>query len=143
MLATLGIFVFQLKTAPFEKLARSSSWRWASQNRVGQRPAYQHVGPGEDTITLTGSLVPELTGGRATLDALRLMADSGKAWPFIDGEGHIYGLWFIASMQETRSVLFKDGAARKIDFSLTLKKADDSKVEQIGSLARIGLGLLQ
>lgn len=143
MLATLGAFVFQLKTAPFDKLARSTNWRWAANNRVGRRPAYQHVGPGEDSITLSGALMPELTGGRANLDTLRWMADEGKAWPLIDGEGHIYGLWLIESLSETRSEMFKDGAARKIEFSLGLKKADDSKVEQMGTISRIALGLLR
>jgi hypothetical protein len=141
MMATLGLFVFQLKTAPFQQLRRSTRWRWASNSRIGVRPSYQHLGQGEDAITLTGTLLPEITGGRVSIDALRVMADAGKAWPLIDGEGTIYGLWFIDSIEETRSVFFKDGAARKIEFSLSLKRADDSKIDQLGSLTRLGLSL--
>jgi len=142
MMATLGLFVFQLSTAPYQQLRRSTNWRWASNNRIGNRPSYQHLGQGEDVITLSGTLLPEITGGRVSLDALRLMADAGKSWPLIDGEGFIYGLWFIESVEETRTIFFKDGAARKIEFSLSIKRADDSQIDKLGVLTRIGLNVL-
>ena len=141
MLAALGVFVFQIKTAPFQQLQRTTAHRWAGAARVGGRAAYQYAGKGDDSIVLSGSLYPEITGGRLSLDALRAMADLGKAWPLIDGEGTIYGLWFIESISETRSQLMKHGEANKIDFSINLKRADDSRADQIGALTRIGLGL--
>lgn len=139
MMAALGMFVFKLDTAPFQKLQRTTHWRWASNSRIGKRPSYQSLGPGEDAITLSGVLLPEITGGRTSLDALRTMADSGMAWTLIDGEGYIYGLWVIESVTEDRSEFFKDGAARKIEFSLAIKRADDSNIDKLGSLTRIGL----
>lgn len=143
MMASLGLFVFTLKTAPFQELKRKTSWKWVSNNRIGQRASYQYTGPGEDTITLSGVLMPEVTGGRITLDAIRIMADQGKSWPLIDGEGTIYGYWFVESVEETRSVFFANGAARKIEFTLNLKRADSSMLDQIGALSRTGLGLLK
>jgi len=142
MLATLGVFVFKLKTAPFQKMRRSTSWRWANNKRVGRRANYQFLGPGNDAITLTGVLMPEVTGGPVTLDALRAMGDTGKNWPLIGGDGYIYGLWIIESIEENRSLFFKDGTARKIDFTLNLKRTDDTNVDQLGALTRVGLGLL-
>lgn len=139
MMAALGMFVFKLDTAPFQKLQRTTNWRWATNSRIGKRPSYQSLGPGEDAITLSGVLLPEITGGRTSLDALRTMADSGMAWTLIDGEGYIYGLWVIESVTEDRSEFFKDGAARKIEFSLAIKRADDSNIDKLGSLTRIGL----
>lgn len=142
MLATLGLFVFQVKTAPFNQLRRATGWRWTGNNRVGRRAAYQFGGPGHDAITLSGVLMPEITGGPTTLDALRLMGDQGKAWPLIGGDGTIYGLWFIESVEETKSVFFSDGTARKIEFTLQLKRADDTRIDQLGALTRIGTALL-
>ncbi|MCW8966889.1 MAG: phage tail protein [Candidatus Pacearchaeota archaeon] len=141
MMAALGMFVFKLDTVPFQKLQRTTNWRWATNSRIGKRPSYQNLGPGEDAITLSGVLLPEITGGRTSLDALRAMADSGMAWTLIDGEGYIYGLWVIESVTEDRSEFFKDGAARKIEFSLALKRSDDSYIDKLGSLTRIGLTL--
>lgn len=142
MLATLGQFVFQLKTAPFNQLRRATGWRWAGNNRIGRRAAYQFAGPGDDAITLSGVLMPEITGGPTTIDALRLMGDQGKAWPLIGGDGTIYGFWFIESVEETKSIFFEDGTSRKIEFSLSLKRADDTRIDQLGAITRIGVGLL-
>src|SRR5690554_4533270 len=97
---TLGMFVFELRSLPYQQLQRQSQWRHSSQNRVGQRPAYQFIGPGDDTITLSGTLLPELTGGRMTLDDVRIMADEGKAYPLIEGSGRVYGYWVITNVQE-------------------------------------------
>ncbi|MEX1056980.1 MAG: phage tail protein, partial [Natronospirillum sp.] len=106
MMMTLGMFVFEVKSLPYQQLQRNTQWRHPSQSRIGQRPAYQYLGPGEDTITLTGTLHPELTGGRVTLDDVRIMADEGKAWPLIEGSGRVFGFWSITGVQETSTVFF-------------------------------------
>lgn len=124
-LATLGAFIFELKTAPYDQLQRSTTQRWASNPRVGRRAAQQHIGPGDDHITLSGTLMPELTGGPAQLDALRAMQASGRDWILLDGSGRIWGQWIIQSIDETRSEFFADGTARQIEFSLKLQRSDD------------------
>ena len=142
MLAILGLFPFELKTAPFQQLRRATSWRWVGNKRIGKRAAYQYAGLGEDTITLSGKLMPEITGGPTTLDALRLMGDQGKAWTLIGGDGTIYGLFIIKNVEETKTAFFKDGTPRKIEFNLSLERADDTNIDQLGALTRVGLGLL-
>lgn len=139
MMMALGMFVFAVPTAAYQQLQRQTAWRHASQSRVGQRPAYQYLGPGEDTISLSGVLMPELTGGRTSLDLLRVMAEQGKAWPLIEGTGRIYGLWSITSVSETSSVFFRDGMPRKIEFELALTRVDDDRLDLLGSVMDIGL----
>ena len=70
MMMTLGLFVFMLKTVPYQELQLQRSWRFPSNSRVGVRPALQFLGPDNDTITLSGVLLPEITGGRLSLFAL-------------------------------------------------------------------------
>jgi hypothetical protein len=101
---------------------------------VGALPARQFVGKGDDTITVSGLIVPEISGQQLSLDALRLMGDSGKAWPLVEGTGRIYGLWVIENVQQTSTLFFKDGAPRRIEFSITLQRVDDSQIELLGSL---------
>lgn len=147
MMMTLGMFVFEVKSLPYQQLQRSTQWRHTSQSRVGQRPAYQYVGPGEDTITLSGTLLPELTGGRMTLDDVRIMADEGKAWPLIEGSGRVYGFWSVRTVSETSSVFFQDGVPRKIDFTIDLIRVDEDNFQTFQQQAAtnrdaaIGLGL--
>ncbi|MBR9880780.1 MAG: phage tail protein [Gammaproteobacteria bacterium] len=139
MLMALGMFVFQTRSVPYQQLQRATQWRHASQSRVGDRPAYQFVGPGADTITLSGTLLPEFTGGRLDLDEIRDMADEGKAWPLVEGTGRQYGLWVITGVNETSSTFFRDGAAQKIEFTITLEHVDDQRTDLIGNLTTYGV----
>ena len=102
---------------------------------MGLRPSTQFLGPENDTLTLSGTLIPELTGGRLSLFALEQMAELGKAWPLIEGSGTIFGMFVIESLSQTRSEFFRDGACRRIEFTLTLKRVDESLGEMFGSLS--------
>lgn len=134
MMLTLGLFVFQLQTLPYQSLQQSLDYRWPSNNRIGQRGAYQFLGIGEDKITLSGVLLPEITGGALSMLALKTMAELGKAWPLIGGDGAIYGMYVVASMTQTQSVFFADGSARRIEFSITLTRVDESLGAMFGDL---------
>lgn len=133
---TLGTFVFALDSLPYQDLQHQLGWRHPSTSRIGKRPARQFLGPDDETITLSGMLLPELTGGQLSLDQVRLMGNDGAAWPLIDGGGTIYGLFVIESLSMTKTIFFADGAARRIEFSLTLKRVDDDAVDQLGTLDR-------
>lgn len=134
MLMSLGLFVFSLKTAPFETVKRSTAQRWSSTNRHGILPATQYLGPGEDTITIDGKLAPELTGGTSNIDQLRKMAGEGKAWILTQGDGSILGQWFIQSVDETRKEYTKEGHPRIIEFNLKLKRYGEERPENLGKL---------
>lgn len=134
MMLTLGLFVFQLQTLPYQSLQQSLDYRWPSNSRVGQRPTYQFLGIGEDKVTLSGVLLPEITGGALSLLTLKTMAEQGKAWPLIGGDGAIYGMYVVASMTQTQSVFFADGSARRIEFSMTLTRVDESLSAMFGDL---------
>ena len=134
MMMIFGMFVFSIPTATYQSLQRSTSWRHASSSRVGVAPAYQYLGPGEDTITLDGSIVPEF-GSQLSLTALRLMGNTGKSFPLIAGNGKIYGLWKLDSVDETQTYFHKNGKPKKVEFSLKL-----SKTKSAGSLITGVLG---
>ena len=140
MMMILGVFPFSIPTATYQQLQRSTNWRHPNNSRVGDIPAYQFIGRGEDTITLEGSIVPEF-GAQISLTGLRVMADTGKAFPLISGAGKVYGLYIISDLQETHTYFFKDGTARKIEFSLKLLQAQKS-LTLINSAASKLIGLL-
>ncbi|MFY9326423.1 MAG: phage tail protein [Georgfuchsia sp.] len=134
LMMALGLFVFALKTLPYQQLQRQTSWRHPSNSRIGKRPTRQYLGPGDDDITLTGTLYPELTGGRVSLAMIRTMASTGKSWPLIRGDGNVYGVFVIENVDETGSIFFPDGEPRKIDFSLKLTRVDDEDIDMLGSV---------
>lgn len=125
-MAVLGMFVFTQKTIPFQTLDRESNWRHPTNSVVGGMPKTQFTGKEGEKITISGRLMPEITGGRFSIKMLELMADSGGSFPLIDGATfELVGFFVIESLSETRSEMFGDGAPRTIDFTLNLKRTDD------------------
>ena len=130
MMMSLGMFVFELATVPYQELQQQLAWRHASSSRVGLRPARQFIGPDDESVNLSGVLLPEVTGGEPSLAELRQMGDDGLDYVLIDGAGVIYGQYVIESLNMTKSLFFQDGKARRIEFQLALKRVDDDVVEQ-------------
>ena len=118
MMLALGMFVFELRTLPYQSMQHSKDYRWVSNDRVGKPPAYQFLGEGENSIQLAGTLYPAITGGWISLKAVEVMANEGRAWPLIEGTGNILGMYIVDKVSTTRTEFFSDGAARKIDFTL-------------------------
>jgi phage protein U len=133
----LGQFIFSLSSLPYQELQHQFGWRHPTTSRVGARPARQFLGPDDESITVSGVLLPELTGGRVSLDMIREMGDQGASWPLIDGsDGRIHGLFIIESLSETKSFFFEDGTPRRIEFNLSLKRVDDDKIDRVGRVNR-------
>ncbi|MDR7101449.1 phage tail protein [Croceicoccus sp. BE223] len=124
MLAALGMFVFETDSALFDELARTRNWRHATTDRFGARPASQFTGPGADTVTLTGKIVPAIAGDYSSIAKLVDMADDGDALPLSDGSGNILGQFVIESVDEKHANLVDTGKARTVDFTLSLRRVD-------------------
>lgn len=134
MLASLGLFVFETLGTAFDSVERKSSYRYATGNTVGIRPRMQYLGQDNDTITLPGTLYPEITDGHLSLDKLREMAATGELYALLDGTGYYYGMCYITEISETRTYLKADGTPRKIEFSVSLKLQDDLQRDDIATL---------
>lgn len=132
MLMALGQFVFSLKTLAFQSLQRQTAWRHAQNSRVGARAASQFLGPGDDTITLPGVVLPEF-GNRISLDELHTMADAGQPLALVDGTGRVYGQWVITDKTETGSHFTTLGQPKRIEFSLSLRRVDDNLVDNLAA----------
>lgn len=130
MMMALGTFVFSLPVLAYQQLQHSTSWRHASSDRVGARAAHQYLGPGEETIELSGIVAPELTGDPASLALLRELADDGRPLSLVDGAGSVYGAFAITSINVTKTLFFQDGAARRIEFQLSLLRTDDEAMAE-------------
>lgn len=143
MMMALGMFVFSLHTLAYQELQRQTEWRHPSSSRVGTNPARQFAGRGDDTLTLPGILLPELAGSLLSLDALREMANTGRAYPMVEGSGRILGLWVIERVSETRTLFFPDGTPRRIEFSLGLTRVDDGRTDLLGAASATGVNILR
>lgn len=128
MMMCLGQFVFSLTTLAHQELQRQTNWRHASTSRVGARAALQFMGPGDDTITLPGLILPEF-GQRISLDEIHQMADTGAPFVLVDGGGRVHGQFVITDKSETGSYFDQLGTPKRIEFSITLKRVDDNIID--------------
>lgn len=133
MMMVYGMFVFELKTLPHQQLQQNKSWRHVKNERINRSASWQYIGAGEDQITLSGVLYPEITGGEVSLTVLTTQAYTGRPWPLIDGTGQIYGMYVITGLQTTRSELDRYGKAKKIEFSISFQRCDEDLRERLQS----------
>jgi len=122
MLLALGLFVFDLPSLPLEQVDRSSSWTHARNPRIGARDAAQFIGPGEDSLSLGGCLLPQAFGSFAEMRNLRDMADTGESWPLVTGMGEVMGTFVITRIREGKRYFLPDGRALKTDFTIELER---------------------
>lgn len=115
-----GPYRFSLNTSAYQQLRRRIDYRWQAQNRLGTAAAMQYIGPGQDEITLEGSIYPHFKGGLKQIHEMKMVADLGEPLMLIDGLGNIWGHWVIASIEETQEVFLDNGTPRKISFQLSL-----------------------
>ena len=127
---TLGTFVFSLPTLAYQQLQRQNEWRHPGSERVGARAAHQYLGPGEETIELSGDVAKELTAGEPSLNTLRDLAEDGTPLPLVDGRGYVYGAYVIKNIAETQGLFFRDGASRKLQFTMSLLRVDEASLQQ-------------
>lgn len=135
MMMAFGLFVFELRTLPYQQLQLPRHWRHVKDYRVGRCAKWQYVGAGENRLMLGGLLYPEIIGGNLSLGAVSTMAYAGLAWPLIDGVGSIYGMYVITGLQETHQEFDRYGKAKKLEFTLSLQGVDEDIRERLQSFS--------
>jgi phage protein U len=118
-------YFFNLDTAAFDELRRSTKFRWASQERLSRRPAQQGVGIGDEKITLKGVILPGLKGGLKQLDTLRTMGGKLQPLTMTTGYGDVLGTWCLENVDEEQSALMQGGIPRKQAFTLEFVRYGD------------------
>jgi phage protein U len=118
-------YFFNLDTAAFDELRRSTEFRWASQERLSRHPAQQAVGMGDEKITLKGAIIPGLKGGLKQLDTLRTLGAQLQPLTLTTGYGDVLGTWCLKSLEEEQSALMQGGIPRKQGFTLEFVRYGD------------------
>jgi hypothetical protein len=118
-------YFFNLDTAAFDELRRSTEFRWASQERLSRRPAQQGVGMGDEKIILKGVIFPGLKGGLKQLDTLRAIGAKLQPLTLTTGYGDVLGTWCLKSLEEEQGSLMQGGIPRKQGFTLEFVRYGD------------------
>lgn len=121
----LGDYPFSIDTAAYQRLQRTTQYRWAAQSRVGQHDALQFTGYGADQITLTGRIYPSWRSGPHQIRDMRATASRGEPLMLVDGNGYIHGRWVMLSVEEQSDIFAIGGVPRRQSFTLTMRFFDN------------------
>ncbi|WP_035546349.1 phage tail protein [Burkholderia sp. 9120] len=111
-------FHFNLSTAAFDRLRRTTKYKVASQERLNRPEALQAVSQGGETITLSGVVFAAVQAGAGQLKALRAIGARLVPVQLTTGYGEVLGRWYLQGVDEEQEALMSDGAPRKQTFSL-------------------------
>lgn len=112
-------FVFLVSGTAYNQLKRSSSYSWAKVERFHQLPARQAVGPGDDSMTLSGKIVTERSGV-GELSRLRALMAKGEPVQLCDSLGQVHGKWCLEQVDETQSKILSNGLPQLQTFSVKM-----------------------
>lgn len=118
-------YYFNLDTAAFDELSRSTEFRWASQERLSRRPAQQAIGVGEEKLTLKGTIYPGFKGGIKQLDTLRTIGARLQPLTLTTGYGEVMGTWCLKTIAEEQGAFLHGGIPRKQGFTLEFGRYGD------------------
>ena len=136
-----GAYRFSLSTAAYQQFARTARYRWMANNGVGSEPTQQYIGPGEQTVQLSGVIYPHYKGGFRQLALMRFEADRGQALFLVSGSGDVLGRWAIKEVQEKRTVFQPNGLPMKIEFDLTLVRVREPLLNRLARVFADQIGL--
>ena len=118
----LGKYKFEVNSAVYQSLTRKSTYKWAEQERINQKPILQFTGQGADAISLHGVIYPHFKGGLGQINTLRESANKGEPLLLISGLGDVFGDYVITDISEKHTHFTEDGAPLKMEFTLNLKE---------------------
>ena len=138
MIWGFSLFALNKNRINYSNLSSSKSYRHAFNERVGNRASQQYIGVGEETITLTGTLVPFVTGGRIALHQFQAQADSGLPYPLIESNGTVHGFYVITAISTDEHDHIADGRPKVIEYTITLQRVGNDMLDY--SKIVVGLG---
>ncbi|MCZ6913068.1 MAG: phage tail protein [Rickettsia endosymbiont of Ixodes persulcatus] len=144
----LGPVVFHLKTAAYQTFQRSTSFNWATlqrlntgsklllKNLTANGPAAQYINIGDDKIHLEGVIYLQIASSIFYMSFMRSIASLGTPLPLLSCDGSIAGLWIIERIDQTNSIFATRGAPRKVEFKLDLKRynSDSAILNVLGAI---------
>lgn len=124
MLGALSIDVYPFNA---DTVMRSDSADIASKPVLSGLKAAEIMGPGDNTITLRGQLLPSKIGGLGEFESLREHKNKGARLPLMRGDGTRLGTYMITRIHENHRQILADGNGGVIRHSVTLKQVPEDR----------------
>lgn len=119
--ARLGDIEFSVPDGSFSEIERATSWRIDTPEPIEGMGKSVHRGLEDDTITISGVAYPGFSGTLSAVERLRDAGNAGESLLLVDGEGTLYGRWWVVSVRERKGPFLPTGVPRRIEWTMTLR----------------------
>jgi phage protein U len=121
----------------YQRMMRTSEYRWTAVDLIGQLAALQYVGPGAETVTLAGLFWPhdvqteetfadDFNDALKMMDNLRAASEDGKPRQLADSRGKVWGEFVMVRVEESHDLFWMNGIPKRISFTVQLRKATNN-----------------
>ncbi len=115
----IGPVAFEVAGPSYQSLKSKFKRDWARQKRFGRRDAMQNTGIGEDSVEVHGLIYTDYQDGFGAIATLK--AISGVPQMVVSGDGDVYGLWCITSVDADKTYPDAQGRTGKVAFTVKLE----------------------
>ncbi len=136
MLYMIGAVTLDTTPFPVDEVEPTAAADFAIKPVLGVRPRREFMGEGEETLTLSGRLLPSKIGGLLELESLQSIRRAGEAVPVMRGDGTMLGWFVITQISSPHGNLERDGIGFTIDYRITMARTepDAASTAVVGSL---------
>lgn len=121
----LGPLEFSLPEGAFSSREYSASYRLDVSEPIEGPGKPTFRGLESERLTIRGVVFPGFSGKLSSVQRFRDFAARGESALLVDGEGTIYGAWFLREVTERQDVFTPTGLPRRIEYDLTLVRDPD------------------
>lgn len=122
-----GNYAFEVGAASYEELSHKFIGRWSKPPVFGRRPPGQYLGPGEEEITLRGTIFPVDMGAGVFAQIIAMQSDAGNGVSdmLFSGGGDAMGMFRLDELSYRASNHLRDGTPQKVEYTLRFTADDD------------------
>ena len=127
VLLAWGPHYFTIGSMSYEELRQRAEGRWEKHAIIGRRPAGQYLGPGEEPVTVQGTVYPlAMMGGEdAQVQAIMSDCSTGQVYSLISASGDVMGPYRLERCDATGTYPDPGGNNQKIAYSFEFHPHDD------------------
>ena len=103
-------------------LRYSKEKRWSVVECIGKMPSLQNIGQGAENIDIEGVIYLNNLNGLNQLNCMEEAEKKQEPRTLVDSLGNVLGQFVIVRLEEKQTSYFPSGLAKKVEFSLSLKR---------------------
>lgn len=129
MLYQVGPLTFDTFPFSIDGAEHEVSSDFAKHDLIGTRRDYEPVGPGEETLDLSGEFLPAHIGGLSEIELAQALCEAQAPQFVMRGDGRVLGWFVLAKVKDKhggKAPIGPDGVGYVVAFDIRLERVPDA-----------------